>query len=54
MVKESLTVKSFSIILDRTETKIFSSFYVGVPFAEGMSLNGDNPILRGLCTSTDS
>ena len=34
-------------------TKKFASFYVGIPIAERVVLNGCNPFLRRLCTLTD-
>ena len=49
-VKEYLSVKLFCVISDRTRTKNFASLYVGVPIAERMCLNGDNPFLSDLCT----
>ena len=33
-MKESLTVNSFCVTSDRTETKNFASLYVGVPISE--------------------
>ena len=53
-MKESLTVNSFSVISDRTETKSFASLYVRVLIAERVGLNGGNPFIRGLCTLADT
>ena len=52
-VKEPLTVNSFWVISDRTGTENFGSLYVGVPIAEIIGLNGDNPFTRGFCTLAD-
>ena len=46
-------MNSFCVISDRTGTKNFAGFYVGVPIAEKIGLNGGNPFMRGLCTSAD-
>ena len=52
-MKESLTVNSFCVTLDRMGTKNFANLYVGVPIAERIGLNGINPFLRGLCSLAD-
>ena len=44
-MKESFTVNSFCVILDRTGTKNFASFYVGVPITERIGLNGGNSFI---------
>ena len=52
-MKESLTVNSFCVILDRKENKNFASLYVGVPIAERIGLNSVNPLIKGKWTLAD-
>ena len=53
LVHKASTVNSFCVISDRMGTKNFASFYVGVPIAERIGLNGGSPFLWGLCTLAD-
>ena len=46
--KESFTVNWFCVTSDRTPTKSFASFYVGIPVAERIDLNGGNPFIKSL------
>ena len=47
-VKESFTVNWFCVTSDRTATKSFASFYVGIPVAERIDLNDGNPLIKSL------
>ena len=48
-----METSSFCVLSDRMETKRFASFYVGMPTAEKIGLNGGNPFLRGLLSGSE-
>ena len=52
-VKEPFNSKLILCYIWQEGTKNFGSLYVGVPIAEIIGLNGDNPFTRGFCTLAD-
>ena len=48
-----METSSFCVISDRMETKRFASFYVGMPTAEKIGLNGGNSFWRGLLSGSE-